>query len=719
MHTTKIVNVMRCILTSKFTLQGLCCSSCATKIEQSINNVDGVVNATVSLATSNLKIETQGDIYKTLYKIVVDTVKKHDPNITIYDETKDNITKNVSLLKITWLTISTLIFIIVMILHYGFYINPLLTISIFGVTYILLGYKVILRMFQNIISGNIFDENFLMGIATLGAIAINKLPEAVAVLLFYQIGEFFQQMAVSKSKKRISDLMDIQQDYVNIIANGKETKVDPKSVKIDDVFLVKPYEKIPLDGIMVKGESIIDTTALTGESIPQNVKIGDNILSGCINQNGLITIRATKTFSQSTVNKILDLVENAADKKSQVETFITKFAKYYTPAVVLFALLLATIPPLFFNGLWGEWIYRALIFLIVSCPCALVLSIPMGFFGGIGSASKRGILIKGGNFLEALSNIDTIVFDKTGTLTKGTFIVTEIVPVDNNTSKEDILKYATYAENFSNHPIALSITKKYKEVFKSKNLNEITNYEEIPGHGVIVHVNNDKIVAGNEKLMRKMGINFAESNVIGTKVYIALNNKYIGHLIVTDEIKSDINNLTKNLKKLGVRKTIMLTGDKENIAKNIANKLNLDEFYANLLPQDKVNKLEYIKQNITKNKTCAYVGDGINDAPVLAFSDVGISMGALGSDAAIEASDVVIMTDDPNKILEAMQIARFTKRIVWQNIIMTLSVQFLFLYLATFGISSLWEAVFADVGVALIAVLNSMRVLGHVTHTKL
>ena len=575
--------------------------------------------------------------------------------------------------------------------------------------YLLLGWKVLLRMVRNIAKGRIFDENFLMGFATLGAIAISMYAEAVAVMLFYQIGEFFQALAVAKSKQRIGDLMDIRPDYANLKREGEIVRVDPETVQVGDVFVVKPGEKIPLDGIVLEGEAMLDTMALTGESVPRRAKVSDAVLSGCINQNGVLTIRATQTFRQSTVSKILDLVENAVDKKAPTETFITKFARYYTPVVVGLAVLLAIIPPLLFGGAWMDWMSRALVFLVISCPCALVVSIPLGFFGGIGGASRKGILIKGGNYLEALANLDLVVFDKTGTLTAGVFKVT-VMQTANGFRESELLQAAAHAEAFSNHPIALSILKEYgKEVDRDG----LTQYEEIAGHGVSVSWEGKQILAGNGRLLEKMGVSYTESTLLGTKVYVAINGIYAGCILIADEIKRDSYALAGALKTLGVRKTVMLTGDTPQIAAAIARELQLDEVHAGLLPQQKVEQVERLSEQKLLGKTLAFVGDGINDAPVLAMADVGVAMGGLGSDAAIEAADVVLMTDEPSKLLEAIELARFTKRIVWQNIALALGVKLVFLLLATFGVSGLWEAVFADVGVALMAVFNAMRVMKH------
>jgi len=624
-------------------------------------------------------------------------------------EAKQRMDDAASLPKIVWLATGAATFFVGILFEYVLDVNvgKYIALGFFAFSYLLLGHKVLMRMVRNIAKGQIFDENFLMGVATLGAIAIGKYAEAVTVMLFYQIGEFFQEMAVAKSKKRIGDLMDIRPDYANLKKDGQITKVDPETLRIGDLFVVKPGEKIPLDGIVLDGEAMLDTMALTGESIPRKASVSDTVLSGCINQNGVLTVQATQTFGESTVSKILDLVENAANKKAPTETFITKFARYYTPAVVGGAVLLAIIPPLFFGGEWLDWISRALIFLVISCPCALVVSIPLGFFGGIGGASKRGILVKGGNYLEALANLDLVVFDKTGTLTKGVFKVTAIQPAK-DFSESELLELAAHAETFSNHPIAVSILKEYgKDIDKDA----LSQYEEIAGHGVSVNAKGKTILAGNEKLMGKTGIAFAESKNIGTKVYVAMDGVYVGCVVIADEIKPDSYGLVASLKKLGVRKTVMLTGDTPRIAETVARELQLDEMYASLLPQQKVEKVEMLSKQKLPKKTLAFVGDGINDAPVLAMADVGVAMGGLGSDAAIEAADVVLMTDEPAKLVEAVKIARFTKSVVWQNIVLSLGIKFLFLFLATLGVSSLWEAVFADVGVSLLAVFNSLRIM--------
>ena len=611
--------------------------------------------------------------------------------------------------KILWLSTGAAAFFAGLLFAYVFTLDwsRYIAFALFTFSYLLLGGKVLLRMLRNIAKGQIFDENFLMGFATLGAIAIDKFAEAVTVMLFYQIGEFFQELAVQKSKRRIGELMNIRPDHVHLKQGDELIQVSPEQVQIGDVFVVKPGEKIPLDGIVLEGEAMLDTTALTGESRPRNVTVSDTVLSGCVNQNAVLTIEATQTFGESTVSKILDLVENAANKKAPTETFIRKFARYYTPTVVAMAVLIATIPPLLFGGEWVDWISRSLIFLVISCPCALVVSIPLGFFGGIGGASKKGVLVKGGNFLEALANLELVVFDKTGTLTKGLFQVSQLHPA-NGFSKKELLKQAAYGESFSNHPIALSIRKAYGAEIDKEGLSQ---YHEIAGHGVSVNGQAGTILAGNAKLMEQAGIPFTEVESMGTKVYVAVNGLYAGCIVISDEIRPDSREAIAALKALGVKKTVMLTGDTLQIAERVAETVKLDEVYAGLLPQEKVEKVQLLNQLKHPKKTLAFVGDGINDAPVLATADVGVAMGGLGSDAAIEAADVVLMTDEPAKLVEAVKIARFTKRIVWQNIVFALGVKFLFLFLGTLGVSSLWEAVFADVGVSLLAVFNSMRIM--------
>jgi len=582
-----------------------------------------------------------------------------------------------------------------------------IALAAYIISYLMLGGKVVLRAGKNILGGKVFDENFLMAIATLGAFAIGKYAEAVAVMLFYQIGEFFQELAVQKSKRQISELMDIRPDFANVQSAAGLKQVSPEVVQIGDVILVKPGEKIPLDGVVIDGEAMLDTSALTGESVPRKASPADMVLSGCVNQNGALTIRVTKAFGESTASKIIDLIENAAGKKAPTETFITKFARYYTPAVVAIAALLAVIPPLLLGGAWSDWISRSLIFLVISCPCALVVSIPLGFFGGIGGASKKGILIKGGNYLEALSTLELVAFDKTGTLTQGVFKVTALLP-EHSYNESDLLELAAYAEAFSNHPIAVSIRAEYG---KSIDKSGLPQYEEIPGHGVCVNWNGQRILVGNEKLMQKRGIPFTQTEQMGTKVYVARDDVFAGAIVISDEIRPDSVQAVRSLKALGVKKTVMLSGDTPQIAEAVARELEIDEVYSSLLPGEKVEKIELLNTQKRPKGTLAFVGDGLNDAPVLAMADVGVAMGGLGSDAAIEAADVVLMTDEPAKLVEAVEVARFTKRVVWQNIALALGVKGLFLFLGALGVSSLWEAVFADVGVTLLAVFNAMRIM--------
>jgi Cd2+/Zn2+-exporting ATPase len=559
----------------------------------------------------------------------------------------------------------------------------------------------------NLFQGQVFDENFLMCIAAIGAFAIGEYPEAAGVMLFYQIGEYFQERAVDKSKKSITSLMDIRPDYANLMKNEEIIKTSPDSVCIGDFIIVKPGEKIPLDGVVTDGSSMLDMSALTGESVPRKADVASTVLSGSVNLNGKLTIEVTKTFGESTVSKIINLVENAASKKAKTENFITRFARYYTPVVVILACFLAVLPPLVFMSEWRLWIHRALVFLVISCPCALVLSVPMGFFAGIGAAAKNGILVKGGNFLEAFNKLDTVVFDKTGTLTRGVFKVTSIQPQAGFTESE-LLELTAYAESFSNHPIALSVMQEYGQEAEKSGLLEYTEYS---GYGVSVIKDGKTILAGNQKLMEKMGIKFSESQKPGTKVYVAYNEIFAGIIVISDEIKSDSRYAVSALKERGVLKTVMLTGDNPLIAQSFASELGIDEVYGGLLPHEKVEILEKLNKSKNVKGKLAFAGDGINDAPVLSMADIGVAMGALGSDAAIEAADVVLMTDEPSKLAQAVDIARFTCKIVTQNIIFSLSVKIIFLVLGAFGIAAMWEAVFADVGVSLLAVLNSMRIL--------
>ena len=600
--------------------------------------------------------------------------------------------------------IALILFIIAMLINFN---SEIINKIIFLVAYIIVGFEIVRKALRNIIRGKVFDENFLMTVATIGAFGIGEFPEAVAVMLFYQVGELFQSYAVDKSRKSIANLMDIRPDFANIEKDGKIQKVDPDDVKIGDIIVVKPGEKIPLDGIVIEGNSSIDTKALTGESLPKEIEKGEEVLSGTINLNGVIKIKVTKEFGESTVSKILDLVENASSKKSKSENFITKFAAYYTPIVVIIALILAIIPPLLVKGAsFSDWIYRALSFLVVSCPCALVISIPLSFFGGIGGASKMGILIKGSNYLEQLANTEIIVFDKTGTLTEGVFEVQKVSPVD--ISEEELLRITAYAENYSNHPISVSLKKAYNKRIDEK---EIIKTEEISGHGIVAQIGNKEVLVGNEKLMKQKEIDYQKCDEIGTILYIAINGKYAGYILIADKIKKDSIKAIKNLKKNNIKQTIMLTGDRKDVGESVAKELGLDKVYTELLPDGKVEKVETLLKEKTEKGKLAFVGDGINDAPVLAISDIGIAMGALGSDSAIEAADIVLMTDEPSKIVDAIYLSKRTMRIVKENIVFAIFIKVLVLILSAIGLSTMWEAVFADVGVSIIAIINALRVL--------
>lgn len=578
-----------------------------------------------------------------------------------------------------------------------------LQIALFIISYIIVGGDIVKKAIRNISRGKVFDENFLMSIATIGAFLIGEYPEGVAVMLFYQVGELFQSYAVDKSRRSISNLMDIRPDYANLKKGDDIVKVDPDEVKVGDIIVIKAGEKVPLDGKIIEGSSMLDTIALTGESVPREAGVGSDILSGCININGVITVEVAKEFEESTVSKILDLVENASSKKSNSEQFITKFARYYTPVVVIIAAILAIVPPLIIaEATFSDWIYRALSFLVVSCPCALVISIPLSFFGGIGGASRKGVLVKGSNYLEALAKTEIVVFDKTGTLTKGVFNVQEIH--SEGVSKEELLELTAYAESYSNHPISLSLKNAYgKEIDNGR----ITDVEEISGHGIIATVDGNKVIAGNIKLMKKMKISYFEGEVIGTVVHVAINDKYAGYIVIADELKKDSAQAIKVLKEADIKKTVMLTGDNKHIASKVAKELGIDKVYAELLPADKVEKLEELFSQKSNKGKLAFVGDGINDAPVLARADIGIAMGGLGSDAAIEAADVVIMTDEPSKISTAMKISKKTLKIAYQNIAFAIGIKVIVLILSALGITTMWAAIFADVGVTIIAILNA------------
>ena len=606
--------------------------------------------------------------------------------------------------RLNRIIIASILFVIALTINFQ---NICINRVFFLISYLIVGFEIIKKALKNITRGKVFDENFLMSIATIGAFAIGEFPEAVAVMLFYQVGELFQSYAVDKSRKSISSLMDLRPDFANVLRNEKIEKVEPDDVKIGEIIIVKPGEKIPLDGEIIEGNSFIDTKALTGEPKPKKVNVGEEILSGCINLDSVLKIKITKKYDDSTVSKILELVENASNKKSKSEKFITKFAKYYTPIVVIIAVILAIVPPLLIkNVTFFEWIYRALSFLVVSCPCALVISIPLSFFGGIGGASKHGILIKGSNYLEAIANLETVVFDKTGTLTEGVFDVQKIN--SNGISEEEMLEIAAYAEWYSNHPIAKSIKNKYN---KSAEEIRIKDVKEISGKGIIANIDDKKVLIGNEKIMEEYNINYEKSKDIGTVLYVAIDDVFSGTILISDKIKDDSIRCIRLIKESGIKKTIMLTGDKKEIAENISKQLGIDICHSELLPDDKVERMENILKQKNTNKKIAFVGDGINDAPVLALADIGIAMGGLGSDSAIEAADIVIMTDEPSKINTAIKISKKTMKIVKENIIFAIVVKILVLIFSALGIATMWEAVFADVGVSIIAIINSLRML--------
>lgn len=579
-------------------------------------------------------------------------------------------------------------------------------LGVYLVPYVIVGWDIVYRAFRNIRNGQVFDENFLMCIATFGAFAVQEFEEAVAVMLFYQVGELFQDYAVNRSRQSITELMNICPEYANIEVDGVLEEVDPDDVQIGDVIVIKPGERIPLDGLVIEGHSFVDTSALTGESVPRQVSVGADVISGCVNGSGLLHVRVTKEFEDSTVAKILELVENASSKKAKVENFITKFARYYTPIVVISAAVLAFIPPIILGGGWSDWGLRACSFLVISCPCALVISVPLGFFGGIGAASKIGVLIKGSNYLEALAQMDTIVFDKTGTLTKGEFDVTRIIT--DTISEDELLETAAYAECYSEHPIALAVKKAYGQKILTERINDV---EEISGHGIKASIDNKQVLAGNERLMKQFHISFTPVSDSGTLIYLAIDGQYAGVILISDQIKAESREAIQSLKASGVRHTVMLTGDKWSVGEAVAEELGIDQVYAELLPGDKVEKVEELLELNKSTSKLAFAGDGINDAPVLSRADIGIAMGSMGSDAAIEAADIVLMDDNPLKIASVIRIARSTLRIVKQNIVFALGVKILILILGAAGYANMWAAVFADVGVAVIAILNSMRVM--------
>lgn len=734
----------------KLILSGLTCANCGNKIETRVNNLNGVKEATLNFATSTLIIELNGTIEREdAIREIKSIVNKLEPDVKVFDKDENRAINKEDVKKCTSDScckpgndiekeshnhnekhshehshdhshdhshgnpvglkenLRLIIGAIIYVLAITFEEKYPISIILFAGSYVLIGGDVVLTAFKNILRGEVFDENFLMTVATLGAFFVGEFPEGVAVMLFYQIGEIFQSYAVNKSRKSITSLMDIRADYANLIKNGKEEKVNPEIVNIDDIIVIKPGERVPLDGVVIEGTSFVDTSALTGESVPREVLSGEDILAGFINTNGVLKVKVTKSFKESTVSRILELVENASNKKAPTEKFITRFARIYTPIVVFSALALAIIPPLVIKDAnFYDWIYRALIFLVVSCPCALVVSIPLGLFAGIGGASRKGILVKGGNYLEALKDVNTVVFDKTGTLTKGVFKVTEINNVD--ISKEELIKVAAISESLSNHPIAQSIIREYGEEIDSQKL---SNYEEVSGHGIKAYIDSLEVLVGNYKLMEKYNIKYNNVNSIGTIVHVAINNEYKGNIVISDEIKEGARSAIEGLKSIGVAQTVMLTGDNKSVGEKVAALVGIDKVFAELLPGDKVEKVEdLIKNNSTKGKVI-FVGDGINDAPVLARADIGVAMGGIGSDAAIEAADVVLMKDNPEALVTSIKVARKTNKVLWQNIIFSLGVKVLVLILSAFGMANMWEAVFADVGVTVIAVINSTRCL--------
>ena len=717
-------------------LGGLTCAHCAEEIGNAVAKMEGIKNSNLNFVNKKLSFEI--DSYKdeaALIKEIISKIDSIEPglDIEVNNDKKYNINLNSSTVstqkvktqqtvkeskkkskislndekaKLVKIIIGALVFIFAFYQEMTGHENQY-SLFVFIASYIIIGGDVLYKAFRNITRGRVFDENFLITVATIGAIITGEASEAVGVMLFYKIGEYLQELAVGKSRKSISELMQIRPDIANLKVGSSIEVVDPEDVEIGEYIVVKPGEKVPLDGVIVEGSSMVDTSALTGESVLRNVKKGEELLSGFINKNALLTVQVTKDFSESTVSKILDMVENASNKKSKTENFISVFSRYYTPVVVTLAALLAVIPPLVIKGaLFSDWLHRGLIFLVVSCPCALVLSIPLSYFSGIGVASKNGILIKGSNYLEALRYVDTVVFDKTGTLTEGVFDVVNVKAV--GVSEDELMKFASIAEANSNHPIAKSILKYYN---KQVDLNKIDEYEEIAAHGIKVKYENNTILAGNEKLMKANKIKIEKNSEMGTVVYVAVNNKFIGYIIIADKVKKDSKEAIKGIKEQGIKQTVMLTGDNKDVAESVAKSLRLDKVFSNLLPNEKVDRIEELYVGRNEKEKIAFVGDGINDAPVLARVDVGIAMGGLGSDAAIEAADIVIMTDEPSKIAQGIKISKKTYKIVWQNIIFALGVKVIVMVFGAMGMANMWEAVFADVGVAVLAVLNAMRIM--------
>lgn len=689
----------------KLYVNGLDCASCAAKVEDYVKKMDNVHDASLNFSTGVLfvEVEHQNQKEETLKKIAEVIPTLEAGVVVTMDKQEETEKKSLFSFKDNYrLYIGIVLFAIAILLEDQSY-----AIWIFVISYLFAGGKVVLTALKNIFRGEVFDENFLMSVATIGAFCVQSYEEAVAVMIFYEIGEMFQSYAVNRSRKSISSLMNIRADYANRILDGKEVKVNPQDVKVNELILVKPGERVPLDGVVVEGNSTLDTSALTGESMPREAEVEDEVLAGVVNLSGVLTLKVTKEYGESTVSRILELVENASSKKAPMEKFITRFAKVYTPTVVILAILVAVLPMVLIDGaIFQDWLYRALTFLVVSCPCALVISVPLGMFAGIGAASKKGILIKGGNYLEALKDVDTVVFDKTGTLTKGVFALSEIKSMDGN--QDALLEMAAYAEFYSNHPIAASIRKAYgKDIDKTL----LHDYEEVAGNGVCVQYKGKELLAGNHKLMETNGIAYEHAKAIGTIIHVAYDQSYLGYVLIADEIKETSKAAIQALKASGVQKCVMLSGDRQEVGDHVASQLGLDEVHMQLLPADKVERVESLLKQEKEPKKLAFVGDGINDAPVLARADIGVAMGGIGSDAAIEAADVVLMKDDPAALSIAMRIARKTMHILWQNVIFSLVVKIGVLILTIFGLSNMWMGVFADVGVTLLAVLNSMRAL--------
>lgn len=699
-------NTVRC------SLDGLDCANCAAKIESELRKIQGLEHTQVNFAAKSVELPVE------LLKRAQDVIARIEPEVMLRKiegcggaAPEEKAEKN----KLWIVGSAGILLLIGLIFNDSLHRTPFswAEYAVLLPAYLLVGWPVIARAVKRLLRGRLFDESFLMTIATGGAVAIHQLPEAAGVMLFYAVGEYFQSRAVNRSRRSITALLNIQPEYANLKENGGTRRVKPEEVEVGQLLIIKPGEKVPLDGDIVEGSSFVDTSALTGESVPRKVEPGEKILAGMINGQGLLTVKVAKPFKDSSVSRILNLVEKANERKAPTEQFITRFSNYYTPAVVGIAALIALVPPLLMPGAtFGQWLYRALVLLVISCPCALMVSIPLGYFGGIGGASRNGILVKGANFLDALADLDTVVFDKTGTLTKGVFRVTEIVPRKGFT-QEEVLAAAAGAEIYSNHPIADSIRNAAESRGNSFSEEDVLDYKEIPAHGISARVKGRRILAGNDRLMHKENIDHQDCDVVGTSVYVAIDEVYAGYIIISDELKEDAKETIAGLKRLGIRKTVMLTGDEKTVAERVSRELGLDGFYAELLPEDKVTKVEELEGDLKnrRKQKLAFVGDGVNDAPVITRADIGVAMGGLGSDAAIEAADVVLMEDAPSKLVKAVEIARWTSRIVRQNILLALGVKGFFILLGSLGVASIWEAVFADVGVTVLAVLNASRTL--------